>query len=383
MSQFRKVKSGSVSELNSTTSAIISGGSWEGTWEDASDYDSVIVAPKTDQNGYFEVQFSPDGVNQDSTLTKQYRTNQIEAPHRYTVARSYCRVAFYNTSATTQSFMRLQTTFGTKADLNIPLDSTVAQDYDSSSVRPTDYHGEVALGRRQGVSLWNKFGYNTDVGTPTPEVIASWGGAFVPLTTATTLNIVSADAADDDGGTGCNSIVVYGIDENRDEAIEVVTMNGVTPVVTTSTWLGINRVAMFLCGSGQINAGQIDITATTGGSQMAQMPINGGVTQQCIFHIPRNYQFIAQWVWINILNRAKDAEVIIKMWVYSAVSNGKQEVFRVDIDTQVASGPVDINPKLPFPISGNTVMWLEAESDTAAISVNARFDGELVRDIDG
>jgi len=158
-------------------------------------------------------------------------------------------------------------------------------------------------------------------------------------------------------------------------------MDGTTNVVTTTTWLGINRVAMFLCGTGQVNAGIINITATTGGSQMAQMPAGGGVTQQCIFHIPRNYNFITEWVRINVLNRANNAELTVKMWVYSSLSNGKQEVYKVDIDTQLIND-ISENPNLPFPISEATVIWLEVTSNKAGVIINGRFSGVLVRDVD-
>lgn len=371
---------GIVSDGNSTTTLLTSGSTFTGEWEDVSLYQSVIVAVKTDQEATYTIQFSPDGVNQDSTLTRYYRTNQIEPPHRFTVTRKYARIVFTNTSASDQTFIRLQTIYGAQTDLNAPMDSTLAQDFDAVVVRPTEYHTEVALGRRQGATLWNKFGYNDDIDVGT-EVIASWGGTFTPLTTATTLIIASGSANDTDGGTGCNSIFISGIDENRDEQFELVTLNGTTSVVTATTWLGINRVAMYLCGTGQVNAGEINVIATTGGSTMAQMPIGGGVTEQCIFHIPRNYQFTTQWLFINVLNRGKNAELTVKMWVYSAISNGKQEVFRVDIDTQTTTTPVNLNPNLPFPISGSTVVWLEATSDKADVIVNARFSGELVRDI--
>ncbi len=369
-----------ISTDNSTSTLLTDGSNFTGAWEDLTAYNSIVVSVSTDQNGYYEVQFSPDGANTDSTLTRYYRTTQINVPHRFTIARMYARIRFFNDSGSDQTYLRLQTLYGEKGDLNAPLDSTLAQDFDATAVRPTDYNTEVALGLRQGHTLWNKFGYNQDVDDGT-EVVASWGGTFTPLTTATTLTIASTSTADDDGGTGTNSIVVYGIDANRDAVIEVVTMNGTTDVVTTSTWLGINRVAMFLCGSGQVNAGTINITATTGGSQMAQLPLGGGVTQQCIFHVPRGDTFIMEWLRINVLNRAKDAELTIKMWVYSAVSNGKQEVYSIDIDTK-ETNDVDESPHLPFPVTEQSVIWLEATSDKDNVIVNGRFSGILVQAAD-
>ena len=383
MSLIRRIQTWFTSTDNASTTLLTDTSVYTGTWEDVSEYDSLTVAVKTDQNGTFTVQFSPDWVNQDSTLTRYYRTNQIEAPHRFTITRKYFRVVFTNDSGSDQTYFRLQCLVGMKGDLNAPMDSTLAQDFDATCTRPTDYNTEVALWRRQGAGLWNKFWYNQDIDIGT-EVIASWGGTFTPLTTATTLNIVSTDAADDwdPAWTGCNSIVVYWVDENRLEVVEVVTLNGTTPVVTTSTWLWINRVAMFLCGSGQINAWTINITATTWGSTMAQMPAGWGVTQQCIFHVPAWHQFIMEWLRFNSLKQSwASPKITCKVWVYSPVNNGKQEVYRVEMDTSVAND-VSENPQLPFPVTEKSVVWVEATTDKADTIVNSRFSWILVRDVD-
>lgn len=372
---------GVVSTDNSTTTLLTNGSVFTGTWEDVSAFSSLTTAVKTDQNGTFSVQFSPDGTNQDSTLTRYYRTAQIEAPHRFTITRKYARVVFTNDSGSDQTYLRLQTLLGDQGELNAPTDSTLAQDFDAIAVRPTSYNTEVALSRRQGHVLWNKFGYNADVDIGT-EVVASWGGTFTPITTASVLSIVSTDATDDDGNTGCNSVVIYGLDANRDAVIEVVTLNGTTPVVTTSTWLGVNRVAMYLCGTGKVNAGTITVTETAGSTTMAQMPAAGGVTQQCIFYVPRNHNFIMEWLYANSLRQSgADPKVTIKIWAFSTANNGNQEVFRGSLDTSVST-QLDISPQLPFPVSESSVVWMEATTDKNDTIISGRFSGTLVRDAD-
>jgi hypothetical protein len=363
---------------NSSTGALAGAAVFTGAWEDVSRFDSLVVAVATDQDGSYAIQFSPDGVNIDSSLTRYYSTDQIEPPHRFTITRAYFRIVYTN-GTDAQTYFRLQIHYGTYQNLNSPLDSTLSQDFDALAVRPSDPHDEVALGLRQGVMLWNKFGYNQDVDTGT-EVVASWGGTFNPLTTATTLNIVSTSGNDiTSSGTGVRSIVVYGVDNQRNEVIEVVQMNGITPVVTTSQWLGINRVAMFLCGSGQVNEGTINVTATTGGSQMAQMPAGIGVTQQCIFHIPVGSQFLVKWIRVNTLKQAaQNPKVQVSLWVYSTVNNGKQRIYTTLIDTSVSSLASE-QLALPLPIGESSVMWLEATTDKNDTIVNARFSGELVR----
>ncbi len=370
-----------VSIINSTATPLAAGASFPGSFEKVGTSNSITVAVKTDQDGYYQIIYSPDGINEDSPLTRYYRTNQIEAPHRFTSARDYVKVIFTNSSSSPQTYLRLQTIIGDKSDLNAPLDSVLAQDFDATVTRPTDYHTEVALGLRQGVELWNKFGYNEDISVGT-EVVASWGGTFTPLTTPTTMTIVSTSANDTGGGSGVETIIVYYIDENRDKQLLIVPMTGTTPIITTELSLGVNRIAMFLVGSGTVNAGTINITATTGGSQMAQMPAGGGVTQQCIFHIPRKHNFNAEWLWANAVKPSgQNPLVTIKMWVYSAISNGKQEVYRKTLDTAVTT-ELDENPNLPFPITESTVTWIEATTDKNATIVEGRFSGELIRQVD-
>lgn len=366
---------------NSTTTLLTASSVFTGDWLLATQYDSITVAVATDQDGTLEVQFSPDGSNVDSTLTRYYRTALINAPHRFTIARAYVRVKFTNTSSSDQTYLRLQSIVGDKAPLNAPIDSTLAQNYDALPTRPTNYHAEVALGRRQGHTQWNKWGYNTDVDTAAPELIASFGGSFSPMTTARTLSVVSTSTDDDNGGTGCNNVVVYGVDENREAQTVVVTMNGTTPVVTTESWLGVNRIAVGSCGSGQVNAGTITATATTDLTTQGQIPAGVGSSQQCIFYVQTGHRALFNLLHIDVTRFGSGTEpvVTVKCWVYSPVSNAKYEVARILIDSSLQNS-ADLTPESPFPVVGPAVFWLEATTSRDDTEVAARFDVIEVRD---
>jgi len=252
----------------------------------------------------------------------------------------------------------------------------------ASTVNPED---EVALGRISGKTLWNKFGYNTDVDDASgDEVLASWGGTYQFLTSGETITIVSGSTADDGdpAGTGVNSIVVYGVDSNWNAAIEVFTMDGTTNVVSTSTWIGINRIAVFLSGSGRTNAGVITVTASTSGYTLAQMPVGGAVSQQCIFFVPDDHTFLAEWMHLDVLKIAGgggNPEVTFKGQVYSAVNNTIQEVYRGHIDTANQNN-LAVAPPLPFPIAEKAIFYLTADSDKDNTSVTCRFSGVLSAD---
>lgn len=375
-----------VSTNNSSTTLLTNGSTFTGTWEDVADYDSLTLAIATDQDGIYYVEFSPDGTNADSSLTRYYRTSQINAPHRFTVTRRYARIRFTNNSGSDQTYLRLQTIFGDKQPLNVPIDGTVSQDYDATVVRPTDVIDEIALGLRQGVTTWQKFGYNDDVDTASAEVIWATGGAHTILTSASTLTIVSSDV-DDDGDpadTGARTIIIYGIDANRESQTEVVTMNGTTNVVTSSTWLGINRVAVASAGSSQANEGNITITATTGGSVQAYIPAGQGVTQQLIYFTPSNARSLVKYL---RLVADKDSgggnpRITFYCYAFSPVSNVKYELFRELVDTDVRS-EIDITFSIPLLLTEGDVFWVEAETSANDTEVSGRFSVQEYKNADG
>ena len=373
---------GRVSTDNTSTTPLNAGLSYTGTWEDVSAYDSITVAVTTDQNGTYTVQFSPDGTNIDSALTRYYNTNQIEAPHRFTVARQYMRVIFNNTSASNQTYLRLQVLLGIKTNLNVPTDAVMAQDYDAIVVRPTDYKSEVALGLRQGAILWNKFGFNTDVDIGT-ELIASWGGTFTPMTTARTLSVVSTSTDDDDGGIGANSVIIYGIDENRQSQTVIVTLDGTTPVVTAESWLGVNRMSIYVSGSNTVNVGTITATATTDLTIQGQIPVGVGTSQQCIFHIQADHQALFEFIRVNLIRFGSGTEplVTIKAWVFSHVTNSKYEILRDYIDGSI-NNHIDLSPSLPFPVTESSTFWLEATSTRDDTNLSGRFSLIETKNVD-
>lgn len=241
-----------------------------------------------------------------------------------------------------------------------------------------EYKYKVALGNVTDATTWNKFGYNDDIDTASgEEVIASFGGTFNIMTSADTLDVVSSSAQDGVAGTGALTILITGIDSGSVAQTEIVTMNGTTPVTTSNTWLGVNRVVVLSSGSNDANVGTItlDDTAGTVGTQ-AELPPDGSVTQQCIFHTQIDFTFLADWLWFNAtkLSGGSSPEVIIKGHSYSRVTDTTYEVFRVTIDT-ASENTIELNPSQPFVIGGREVLYFTADTDTNNTEVVMRFSG--------
>lgn len=372
---------GITSTDNSSTATLTAGSTFTGTGE-LNDYPDVLVGVKTDQNGTLYIEFSPDGTNWDTSLSFNYDTARINPPHKFIKGSRYFRVRFTNTSASNQTYFRLYTNYGTFDALTSPINGTLAENYDAINTRPTDFHYEVAMGKRQGRTTWNKFGYNNDVDTGGEEVVAEFGGTFNIMTSADTLDVVSSSANDvNTTGSGAQQILIIGIDANSDEISETVNLNGVTTVTTTNSFLGVNRAYVISSGSSNSNEGTITIDDTSGtvGTQ-ATIPANQGVTQQCIFHTPINHKFLADWLVTNVnkLSGGSTPRVTIKGYSYSRVVNCVYEIYRETIDTNVVNNH-QLNPSQPFVIGGQEVLYFTAETDTNNTVVTMRFSGILER----
>jgi len=365
---------GTVSLVNCTTTPLVASATFTGVFEDVSLYDSLTVAVATDQDGQYAVEFSPDGSNIDSTLTRYYRINRINAPHRFTITRQFVRVVFTNGAGGNQTYLRLQTMFGPKQDLNIPTDAVVPQAFDATMVRPTDPRFEIALGLRQGQTAWQKWGFNPAIETKTPEMIWEPGGDLIFLSTASTLSISSSDAKDTSPtGDGARSIVITGINADRLSQTEVVSLNGTSPVVTAATWLGINRAAVSLAGSDGQNVGKITIEDTLGNPQ-ATIPSGLGTSQQPIFFTQAGHTALAQDLMINVLKTSGGGQPVVTItgWVFSFVSKARYEVFRYLLDTAVESSFI-YNPINPFPVGEQSVIYFQGHTTSDDTVVTLRF----------
>jgi hypothetical protein len=373
------IKTGGIkSAVNSSETALLAAATFTGE-EEINNYSDVMVQVETDQNGELYMEFSPDGTNWDTSLTFYYYTDRINPPHILVKGYRYYRTRFTNTSASNQTYLRLNTYFGQFNKLTASINGTLAENYDAIVTRPTNFHYEVAMGKRQGNTTVNKWGYNSDVDTGTsPEIIAAFGGTFNIMTTAGTLDVSSSSANDTNAaGSGARQIIIEGIDANSDHQSEIINLNGATKVTTSNTWLGVNRSYVITSGTSDYNEGNIAIVDTAGtyGNQ-AYIPATESVTQQCIYHTRENHTFLTDWLYIGALKLSGGSTptVTIKGFSYSRVTNTVYKVFRAQIDTAVENH-LELTPSQPFVIGGREVLYFTVDTDTNNTEAKLRFSG--------
>lgn len=155
---------------------------------------------------------------------------------------------------------------------------------------------------RGGYDIVNKFGFNPEIDTGTdPEDLWSAGGLYTfPSDAGEALEIVSTSANDAAAGTGAQTVTIMGLDENGDSKTEVATLNGITAVALTGLWSAINRMIVTTAGSGLINAGDINIQQSGGGTVFAQILIDKGQTLQAIYKVPNGKIGRIKKIWATV-----------------------------------------------------------------------------------
>jgi len=244
-----------------------------------------------------------------------------------------------------------------------------------------EFRYEVALGHVNGDTTWNKWGYNDDVDTTATETVWAVGGELVYQETPFLLNLSSTDVDDTMGGTGANSVVIYGVNQNREAVIDVVTLNGTNTVQSNLEFLGINRIAVYLGGSSGWNEGALTGITNTTGDVQAYVPAEQGTTQQAFYFVSANHTFLADWLWIhaNKLSGGSTPKMTIKGYVHSFVSDSTYEVFRTVLDTGTENTE-ELRPSQPFVIGESSILYFTADSDTNNAEVIVRFSGVEVRE---
>lgn len=244
----------------------------------------------------------------------------------------------------------------------------------------SDYFVDVAMGRVPNTGIWNKFGYNADVGSATPEIIASFGGAFDPTTaimaTAQTFTITYNQATDGEGTTGATVLLIYYIDANYASQIAFHTLGNDGSDVTSFSGFGINRALVYSSGGSPFAVNAITITATSDGTTQAQIPASASVTQQCIFHTQLGWSFLIKGITLTVrkLSGGSAPRCTVIGYSYSRVTGMRYEFKRIEIDTGVENTVLD-DFQVPIVFNGREVIYFTCETNTDNTSATLRFSG--------
>lgn len=239
----------------------------------------------------------------------------------------------------------------------------------------------LILGQSGSDYYIGKFGFSNTNSADTEKPLWENGNTLTILDTADTFDITYNSTTDGEGTTGAHSLLFEYLDGDLDRVTDVIHTLGSDGNDTTSfSGIGLNRVAVLSSGTAGVNTNDITISASTGGSTQAFVPALAGVTEQLVYHFPRLCKPIITEVDVKARKTAggQSPRVDFYLNVYSRFVETQYEIRRYFIDTSLSNK--DGNTTL-IPLSGQDVVWLSFDSDTANTRISGAFSAEVYYNI--
>jgi len=357
------------SEVNSRNTPLGAGEVWTSDGE-FGPYTHAAVYWKTDADGYISVQVSSDdGENWDSGLSYQVKSG-VPGYHILQKNNRKVRVVFTNGDVA-QTYLRLVLDYGDYIQGTSPLNLSLSNDADAILVKNISEETLIAEGLFADRFIVNKFGFNADVDAA--EDLCSIGADYTgfPVSSFGTVNFWSSTLADNGA-----VIEVFGLDDDFDLQLASYTLTGTT--TSAELWSRINRVRFKTPASGyETNVGELRADLTTGAYTLAQVPAGYGITQQCVYTIPRGYTgYIIREGLSMFDNSTISAEVVL--WIRrpdGAVTLEYEKVVRntARVDVEYFGG-IEVPEKTDIKLRVLSVANTNAK-------ITGSFDIKLVRNI--
>lgn len=238
----------------------------------------------------------------------------------------------------------------------------------------------VALGLLAGWRVLHKFGRNDDVDSAASEDVVAEGGIWNPPDAAVAHTIVSDSADDSASGTGLQCVEVQGLDDDLDPCIEVVDLDGLTPVAIPVEFRRISVVKGVRFGAGSTNAGLVTV-ARAGPATTIVMPAGFGQSQAAAYTVPRRHTLLITRIYSGIgrdiaaVSSQMEARLMVRD--LNAAGPGWRVIREANHVIDGGHPPGLIRP--PVPIVGPADVKIQAVGITDNNTlVTGGFDGYLV-----
>jgi hypothetical protein len=254
-----------------------------------------------------------------------------------------------------------------------------------SSLRPVVSPLDLtAMGLNSQAVLYSKFGRNADVdGVSSVEDVWSRGGLYTgfPTGAADTVSVSSSSSNDTVAGSGARTIRIFGLNAAGTRQIEDLTLNGTTPVVTTSLWTRLTFIKCLTGGSLQTNSGTITVSHTnTPANVLAEVPVGFGSSQITAFTVEAGYTGILKNLQVGASNNngtTQEAQVVLATRVFGSSIFEYQRGITVSTVSPVVDH-TEVQLVLP-PLTDVVARVISTTADN--LRINCRFDMLTVKGV--
>lgn len=240
-----------------------------------------------------------------------------------------------------------------------------------------DYPTAVGLGLIPNQTRVAALGHNPDIPVGGAEDVWEGGGNYPFLAAAAQLEVVSTSASDTALGTGARTVLVSGLDANYEVISEVVTLNGLTPVLTTREYLRINVFTTTSSGSGEVNAGDITLRVAGGGAIQSIARAGYGFGRSAVFTVPAGFTLFIKSFLFTVIPPSGATINIATFGILQRSNTGNR---RIALEIPVTSeSPYRHDTQLGVTLSQRTDVVLRVTlAGQNGTNVTSAFEGILV-----
>jgi hypothetical protein len=235
---------------------------------------------------------------------------------------------------------------------------------------------------------------NATIGTSFETISNTNADQVFPVIAGADIDVVSADAADDDGSTGATAVRVTYLDEEFNQFSQDVTMNGTTEVeMTEQTISFIQKAEVISSGTGLAAAGAITIADVTGGGVHAVIDAGSKESGNCTWKVPAGHTGYVHGYWADVESvAAGQGTVEVALQVAHAEASGvaNSETWRtvarmtlVELDSDVVQasggnggssyGSFSFPGGQPFVVPAKSMVRVAGKALSTGAAVSAGF----------
>lgn len=231
------------------------------------------------------------------------------------------------------------------------------------------YEHEIARGNVKGAYPFAAYGKLIASSGVTDTLVHDQNGTVlhVPASTGVQMSVVSTSVDDAAAGTGARTIVIEYLNATLDTSIELVTLNGLTPVLTQATdirW--VQAVYVASTGSGLKPAGQIDVT--NGGVVYSRVPVGKRSDHSSFRRVPRGKMLYISSMFGGASSGSAATSVLLELVTTQVDGLDQQETGlfydQAGIALQDSSTTLTLN--MPLPVGPGQIVGFVATCDKAA-----------------
>lgn len=377
-------------QSNSTTTPLGAGETFTGEWQDVESYPNLFASAESDVPGTLFVEFAAVyGGPVIRTVTFDVEGSVAE-DHRLSNSKRFVRFRYVN-NGTPQTRFSLIMRLGLFTLQSSPLNAPIQRDADASVVRSQPSFLEISTGKFTGIGKNNKSGKNSNIPNFTAaNPLTGWyvigeNGAGItnyagfPTGNAETLTIVSDSSNDTSGGSGAETVTVFGLDENWLVQSETITLAGLAGGTGSLLWRRVHSAYVRNSNNGANNggnAGNLTIRhTTTTANVFLKMTPNQNQTYFSVFTVPSGKRGIITRTEVEV---ARNNSASLQGYYYV-----KESGLSARLRRPFSASNSSIHQEQPY--AGNiypaqTDIALVVTSCTAAATVFGQFDIVLVDD---